>query len=89
MILPASRVYALNDMPLIAQLQGEHNESHYGESLVSLDFDHDGIDDLVVYSYCQKLAKPLNAKSNHGGSDETIACLQTKMLSLRNARHLL
>lgn len=59
MILPASRVYALNEMPLIAQLQGEHNGSHYGESLVSLDFDHDGIDDLVVYSYCQKLAKPI------------------------------
>ena len=33
--------------------------------------------------------QPLNAKSNHGGSDETIACLQTKMLSLRNAKHVL
>ena len=50
MILPAFRVYAINEMPLIAQLQGEHNGSHYGESLVSMDFNHDGIDDLIVFS---------------------------------------
>ncbi|MDD2230323.1 MAG: FG-GAP-like repeat-containing protein, partial [Candidatus Cloacimonetes bacterium] len=43
-----ANIYALNDMPLLAQLQGEHNNSGYGYSLVSLDFNHDGYDDLVV-----------------------------------------
>jgi hypothetical protein len=43
-------MYALNDMPLIAQLQGEHNGSFFGYSMDTLDFNHDGIDDLIVFS---------------------------------------
>jgi len=50
MILPASRVYALNEMPLLASFQGEHHNSKYGYSMVSLDFNHDGIDDLAICS---------------------------------------
>lgn len=42
--------YALNDMPLLAQLQGEHNMSAFGFSIVNLDFNHDGFDDLIVLS---------------------------------------
>lgn len=50
MVLPAGRIHALNDMPLIAQLQGEHNASAFGFSIMSLDFNHDYYDDLIVYS---------------------------------------
>ncbi|MFA6911443.1 MAG: T9SS type A sorting domain-containing protein [Candidatus Cloacimonadaceae bacterium] len=50
MILPASRVYALNEMRLVASFQGEHHNSCFGYSMVSLDFNHDGIDDLAVCS---------------------------------------
>ncbi|MDD3104133.1 MAG: FG-GAP-like repeat-containing protein [Candidatus Cloacimonetes bacterium] len=41
---------AMNDMPLMAELQGEHNGSGFGYSMLSLDFNHDGYDDLVVLS---------------------------------------
>ncbi len=43
-------VHALNDMPLLAELSGEHPQSCFGYSVVSLDFNHDGYDDLIVYS---------------------------------------
>ena len=49
-ITPICVIYALNDMPLLAQLQGEHNMSSFGYYIRSLDFNHDGYDDLVVYS---------------------------------------
>ncbi len=49
-ITPICVIHALNDMPLLAQLQGEHNMSSFGYSIISLDFNHDGYDDLVVYS---------------------------------------
>jgi len=42
---------ATNDMPIIAAFQGEHHNSCYGYSMVSLDYNHDGIDDLAVCSY--------------------------------------
>ncbi len=42
---------AINNMPLIAQLQGEHNASKYGFTLDTLDFNHDGTDDLLVFSF--------------------------------------
>ncbi|MCK9310282.1 MAG: FG-GAP-like repeat-containing protein [Candidatus Cloacimonetes bacterium] len=47
-LLTACILHAVNNMPLLAQMQGEHNNSGYGYSLVSLDFNHDGYDDLVV-----------------------------------------
>ncbi len=43
-------LYAINDMPIIAAFQGEHHNSAFGYSMVSLDFNHDGNDDLVVCS---------------------------------------
>jgi len=43
-------LYAINDMPVIAAFQGEHHDSAFGFSMVSLDFNHDGIDDLAVCS---------------------------------------
>jgi len=49
-IMPIFVMHGLNDMPLLAQLQGEHNASAFGYSIVSLDFNHDGIDDLIVFS---------------------------------------
>ncbi|HPI25555.1 MAG TPA: FG-GAP-like repeat-containing protein [Candidatus Cloacimonadota bacterium] len=46
-----SPLIALNDMPQLAELQGEHNMSYYGFDIVSIDFNHDDYDDLVVLSY--------------------------------------
>lgn len=44
-------LYAINDMPIVASFQGEHHSSDYGYSMVSLDFNHDGFDDLAVCSF--------------------------------------
>ncbi|MBW6514099.1 MAG: FG-GAP repeat protein [Candidatus Syntrophosphaera sp.] len=49
-IMPIYVMHGLNDMPLLAQLQGEHNASAFGYSIVSLDFNHDNYDDLIVLS---------------------------------------
>ena len=38
-------------MPIVAAFQGEHHSSDYGYSMVSLDFNHDGFDDLAVCSF--------------------------------------
>ncbi len=38
-------------MPIVAAFQGEHHNSKYGYSMVSLDFNHDGHDDLAVCSF--------------------------------------
>ena len=43
-------LFAENYMELIWEQQGEHIESEYGYSLAALDFNGDGIDDLVVGS---------------------------------------
>ena len=60
-------IHAQNDMPLLAQLQGEHNASHFGNKIISLDFNHDGFDDLVVYSmaYGSISAKSIPGESLH------------------------
>ena len=39
---------AQNDMVIIAQINGEHHRSWFGSSMASLDFNHDGYDDLIV-----------------------------------------
>ena len=41
---------AINELPLIAEFQGEHIKSLFGHQLVCLDFNHDGYDDLIVSS---------------------------------------
>ncbi len=66
MILPASRVYALNEMPLLASFQGEHHSSGFGYSMVSMDFDHDGIDDLAICSPNYGYVYPGTADPGHG-----------------------
>ncbi len=43
-------LFAENSMELIWEQQGEHIESEYGYSLAALDFNGDGIDDLVIGS---------------------------------------
>jgi len=35
-------------MPVIAAFQGEHHDSFYGYSMVSLDFNADGFDDVAI-----------------------------------------
>ena len=44
-------LYAENYMDLIAELTGEHPRSEFGFQVASLDFNGDGIDDLVVGAY--------------------------------------
>jgi len=50
LLLSISILTAINDMPVIAAFQGEHHNSMYGYSMVSLDFNHDGLDDLAICS---------------------------------------
>jgi hypothetical protein len=73
-IMPIYVMHAINDMPLIAQLEGEHNGSFFGYSIVNLDFNHDGIDDLIVFSMAygyQYQQSPSRGKVYvyYGGSD--------------------
>lgn len=49
--LSLNKLYAENHMELIWEVQGEHIEAEYGYSIASIDFNGDGIDDLVVGSY--------------------------------------
>jgi hypothetical protein len=51
LLLSITLLDAINDMPVIAAFQGEHHNSKYGYSMVSLDFNHDGLDDLAVCSF--------------------------------------
>jgi hypothetical protein len=41
-------LFPQNEMELIATLQGEHNQSEFGFTIACLDFNGDGLDDLVV-----------------------------------------
>ena len=65
-LMISTTLSALNDMPLMAELQGEHNDSGFGSSMLSLDFNHDGYDDLVVlspfYGYDYVLQTPSRGK---------------------------
>ena len=45
-----SPLFAINDMSVIAEFQGEHHRSGYGFTIESLDFNHDGYEDLIVSS---------------------------------------
>jgi hypothetical protein len=51
LILCLNALHAVNEMPVIASFQGEHHNSKYGYSMTSLDFNHDGIDDLAVCAF--------------------------------------
>ncbi len=49
-LLAVNTLFAQNSMELIWESQGEHPDSEYGSSMTSMDFNGDGIDDLVVGS---------------------------------------
>ncbi len=51
LILCLNALHAVNEMPVIAYFQGEHHGSMFGYSMTSLDFNHDGIDDLAVCAF--------------------------------------
>lgn len=51
LILCCNFLGAVNEMRVIAAFLGEHHTSHFGQSMVSLDFNHDGIDDLAVCAF--------------------------------------
>jgi len=38
-----SPLFAINDMSVIAEFQGEHHRSGYGFTIESLDFNHDDV----------------------------------------------
>ncbi|MCB5257096.1 MAG: T9SS type A sorting domain-containing protein, partial [Candidatus Cloacimonetes bacterium] len=48
LLLSVTLLNAINDMPIVAAFQGEHHGSFYGYSMVSLDFNHDGYDDVAI-----------------------------------------
>ncbi len=50
LLLLANMALAITDMPVIAELQGDHNGAGFGWTLVSLDFNHDGYKDIIVLS---------------------------------------
>ena len=74
-LMISTTLSALNDMPLMAELQGEHNNSGFGYSILSLDFNHDGYDDLVVlslfygYDYVQQTPSRGKVYIYYGGPD--------------------
>ena len=47
----STALWSQNDMPLMAEFEGEHHCSTFGHTIVSLDFNHDGYDDLIVWSF--------------------------------------
>ena len=49
-LLICSSVTGVNHMDLIATLQGEFYGSNFGSSVVSMDYNGDGYDDLIVKS---------------------------------------
>jgi len=49
-LLNLNSLFAENYMELIWEQQGEFNESEYGYSVASIDFNGDGIDDLIIGS---------------------------------------
>ncbi|MBN2461213.1 MAG: FG-GAP repeat protein, partial [Candidatus Cloacimonetes bacterium] len=47
-ILIRQIIHCDNYMNMMVQLEGEHDFSEFGTTMTSLDFNGDGIDDLVV-----------------------------------------
>jgi len=62
----AVNVHAINDMPVIASFQGEHHRSAFGYSMVSLDFNLDGLDDLAICSPNYGYIYPGTTDPGHG-----------------------
>lgn len=50
-IFVSIQLWSISDMPLMAEFAGEHHCSKFGHTNVSLDFNHDGYDDLIVWSF--------------------------------------
>ncbi len=50
-VLASMCLHAQNNMNVIANFIGEHFDSGFGKTMVSLDFNHDGFDDLAVCAY--------------------------------------
>ena len=53
-------------MPIVASFQGEHHRSAFGYSMVSLDFNHDGLDDLAICSPNYGYVYPGTTDPGHG-----------------------
>ena len=49
-VVTISALNALNNLSIIAEFQGEHHYSGFGQVLESLDYNHDGYMDIVVLS---------------------------------------
>jgi len=66
LLMSLSLIHAVNDMPVIAAFQGEHHRSAFGYSIVSLDFNHDGLDDLAICSPNYGYVYPGTTDPGHG-----------------------
>jgi len=68
-----SPLFATNNMSVIAEFQGEHHNSKFGYQIESLDYNHDGYTDLVVFSHSFGYAAGVSGSRGkvyiyHGGS---------------------
>lgn len=50
LLLTGGQLYSVNQMELINTLYGEFNGSWFGEQLVSMDYNGDGYDDVIVHA---------------------------------------
>ena len=48
--LSTDLIYSINHLDIMTSMQGAHNGSYFGYSIATLDFNHDGFDDLIVCS---------------------------------------
>ena len=66
LLLSITLLDAINDMPIVAFFQGEHHQSSFGRSMVSLDYNHDGYDDLAICSPGYGYIYPGTTYPGHG-----------------------
>ncbi|HPT72967.1 MAG TPA: integrin alpha, partial [Candidatus Cloacimonadota bacterium] len=56
--LSTDLIYSINHLDIMTSMQGAHNGSYFGYSIATLDFNHDGFDDLIVCSPESKSVYP-------------------------------
>ncbi len=60
---------ATNHLDIMTSMQGSHNHASFGETMATLDFNHDGHDDLIVCSPAWRNPYPTPPSYNKGRVD--------------------
>ncbi len=68
-LLFTSILSATNHLDIMTSMQGEHHNSRFGKTMATLDFNHDGIDDLIICSPEWKDVYPAPFSSAKGRVD--------------------